>query len=304
MRASGIQRFWIVGSFAFLVAFAASSLSFAEATSFQVTSNEVSASEADPPQAAALGAVPNEDWKSIATERFTVHYDANFEAMTPEYVTQVLAALEAARQNLKTLFGVEYTKSLSVFLYREDAYRHEVEDRFGFATIAFYDGAMRLRAPRTAGAELYALLHHEYFHAVFREQTGGDQPFWLNEGLAELFERRVLQRPGLTDAELREIAEALRAERWISLVRLEHNFVSLQAEEIRLAYLESTAAALWVHEHLAPESLAKCLEALALAKQRSASHDAGLRAALGVDSIEIDRALRDAFFANFEAVSP
>lgn len=266
----------------------------------RVSSGEATASEGELGDATA----PDEKWQTVEAEHFVVHYDASLEQLTPDYVAQVLAALEAARQDLKTLFGVEYTKPLSVFLYREDAYRHEVEDRFGFATIAFYDGAMRLRAPHIAGMELYALLHHEYFHAVFREQTGGDQPFWLNEGLAELFERRALQRPGLTDAELQELTEALRAERWLPLSRLERNFVGLHEEEIRLAYLESTAAALWVHEHLAPESLTKCFEALALAKQRNAVLDSGLRAALGVDSSEIDRALRDIFFASFEAVSP
>lgn len=242
--------------------------------------------------------------KTLETENFVLHYDARLEESTPDYAAQAMSALEAARRNMQTVFGVSASRSIPVFLYLEESYRHEVEERFGFATIAFYDGAMHLRAPHGAGVELYALLHHEYFHAVFREQTGADQPFWLNEGLAELFERSVLQHPGLSESELRELEEAVRSARWIPLARLERNFVGLREDEIRLAYLEATAAALWVQERVGAGQASQLFTALAAAKQRAGSSDSALRTALGVGGAEIDQALRDTFFARLEAVSP
>ncbi len=251
-----------------------------------------------------LVASPRIETKTLESSHFVLHYDARLEQTTPDYAAQALLALEAARRNLQTLLGVVANQSIAVFLDLEDAYSQEVEARFGFATIAFYDGAMHLRAPRGAGVELYALLQHEYFHAVFREKVGADQPFWLNEGLAELFERSTLQHPGLNESELRELEEAVRSGRWIPLPRLERNFVGLREDEIRLAYLESSVAAIWVQEHVGGGAMPKLFEALAAAKQRSDAVDVALRAVLGLDTAGIDQALRDTFFARLEAVSP
>lgn len=254
--------------------------------------------------AAPATATESAAWKTVEAENFFLHYDSRLEESTPKYVERAVQALESARKNMQALFGMTATQPISVFLYREEDYRHAVEERFGFATIAFYDGAMHLRAPQSAGVELYALLQHEYFHAVFREQTGGDQPFWLNEGLANIFERNTLQQPALTQAESQELENAVHTERWISLARLGRNFVGLSEEEIRLAYLESTAAALWVQQRVSSERTPKFFAALAAARRRGATLDSGLRAALGVDTDEIDQALRDDFFVRLEAVSP
>ena len=91
--------------------------------------------------------------------------------------------------------------------------------------------------------ELRALLFHEYTHAVFRERTGGDQPYWLNEGLAELSERESRGQPGLTRSERAQLKRRIDAGEWISLRRLAPSFGGLEDDDARIAYLESTAAA-------------------------------------------------------------
>ena len=52
-----------------------------------------------------------------------------------------------------------------------------------------------MTSPAHPSGALRSLLYHEYTHAVFREQTGGDRPYWLNEGLAERIERGSRRLP-------------------------------------------------------------------------------------------------------------
>ena len=79
--------------------------------------------------------------------------------------------------------------SLGVVFYGRAAYQRAHEHRFSFQTVGFFDGQIHVSSPGEPGDSLRVLLYHEYAHALFREQTGGDRPYWLNEGLAELIER-------------------------------------------------------------------------------------------------------------------
>ena len=80
---------------------------------------------------------------------------------------------------------------MGIVFYGKAAYLQAHRHRFSFQTVGFFDGRIHVVSAGHPAGELRALLFHEYTHAVFRERTGGDRPYWLNEGLAEVAERGV-----------------------------------------------------------------------------------------------------------------
>ncbi|MCH7522799.1 MAG: rod shape-determining protein MreB [Chloroflexi bacterium] len=135
---------------------------------------------------------------------------------------------------------------MGVVFYGKAAYLKAHRHRFSFQTVGFFDGQIHVVSAAHPAGELRALLFHEYSHAVYREQTGGDRPYWLNEGLAEISERESLRRKGLTRSERRVLRDVIDAGKWIPLRRLAPNFSGLDDEGARAAYLveEPMAAAI------------------------------------------------------------
>ena len=85
---------------------------------------------------------------------------------------------------------------MGVVFYSKAAYIQAHRHRFSFETIGFFDGQIHVVSAAHPAGELRSLLFHEYSHAVFREKTGGDRPYWFNEGLAELSERPTNESRG------------------------------------------------------------------------------------------------------------
>jgi hypothetical protein len=125
-------------------------------------------------------------------------------------------------------------------------------------------------------------------HAIFREQTGGDRPYWWNEGLAELSERGSRDQPGLSRSERSTLRRRIEANDWIPLRRLAPSFSGLDDDEARAAYLEAAAAALWIEARTDRRQRAEILERLGSGH----SDDAALRHVLGMDTQAIDAALQ------------
>jgi hypothetical protein len=136
---------------------------------------------------------------------------------------------------------------------------------------------------------------HEFTHALFRERTGGDRPYWLNEGLAEWIERASQSRPALSSDERSQLRSAIEEGRWLPLLRLAPSFSGLDDGEARLAYSISTAAADWLLRHTDAAGRARLLELLGEGRPA----DEALRAVLQLDSEAIDRAVRAEIRAQF-----
>jgi predicted aminopeptidase len=165
-----------------------------------------------------------------------------------------------------------------------EAHRH----RFSFQTVGFFDGRIHVVSAGHPAGELRALLFHEYAHAVFREQTGGDRPYWLNEGLAEISERASLNRRGLTRSERRALGRRIDAGEWLSLRRLAPSFSGLGDEDARAAYLQSLAAAAWIEARTDRAGRARMLQRIG----EGESDDSAFQAVLGMNTVEIDAALQ------------
>jgi hypothetical protein len=234
-------------------------------------------------------------WQGLSNAHFSVHYDPKLEEASPNYAQTVLRYLEEARSTVSTRLGAVPDESMGVVFYGKAAYLEAHRHRFSFQTVGFFDGRIHVVSAAHPAGELRALLFHEYSHAVYREQTGGDRPYWLNEGLAEVSERESLRRKGLTRSERRVLRDAIDTGKWIPLRRLAPSFSGLDDDGARAAYLESAAAAQWIAERTDSAQRAKLLGMLGT----GVDADQAFLAVLGVDTDAVDAAVREAILAEF-----
>jgi hypothetical protein len=224
--------------------------------------------------------------EEFASENFRIHYDHRFAVR--DYGERVAGLLEEARSQVETVMGRALPHPLDVHLYTKGHYLESYEHRFGFATVGFYDGAIHVVAARHPRGELAALLVHEYSHAVFRAVLRSDQPFFLNEGIADGQEERTRGRPGLSRGEWRQLLDAHRDdEEWIPLESIVISFAGLAGKRALLAYLESRAAVELIEER-SPGAVARWLTRC----ERGEPWERALEAETGWDVPALDTALR------------
>jgi len=124
-----------------------------------------------------------------------------------------------------------------------------------------YDGKIRVPLSGEARdpARLTQVLRHEYTHVLVRELTGGNAPFWLNEGLAQ-FESEELD-----ENKRRIISDAMHDGGLIPLGDLDADRVEFSdnPDLMRLAYLESFAAASYLRRRFSRRHLFDFMEMLA-----------------------------------------
>ncbi|HTF32555.1 MAG TPA: DUF4124 domain-containing protein [Myxococcota bacterium] len=232
---------------------------------------------------------------ALESPNFRIRYDAQLGGASPDYAQTVVRYLEEARDHALENLGVAPREPTSVILYGKAAYLEAHRHRFSFPTVGFFDGQMHVVSAAHPAGELRALLFHEYTHAVFREQAGSDRPFWLNEGLAELAGRASRRQFGLSRSEREALRGRIEGGTWLALRRLAPGFAGLDDEDARAAYLESTAAAVWIEGRTTPQERAALLARLGTGMP----DDEVLRAVLGQDTNGIDGAVRSAILAEF-----
>jgi hypothetical protein len=239
-------------------------------------------------------------WPALASPNFRVELDPDLGRSVPGYATTVLRYLEEARVSVAKRLGAQPDEPMGVVFYGRGAYDQAHGDRFSFRTVGFFDGRIHVVSAAHPAAELRALLFHEYTHAVFRERTGGDTPYWLNEGLAELSERESRQQPGLTRSERAQLKRRIDAGEWISLRRLSPSFGGLSDDDARIAYLESTAAAEWLGERTDRALRGRLIERLGA----GVAADQALSELLRMDTGTVDAAVREWIGSEFAGRLP
>jgi hypothetical protein len=239
------------------------------------------------------------EFHSVSSPHFRVRYDRALGAARPDYARTVLRYLEEAHGHLVRQWGVVPEEPTGVVLYGKAAYVLAHSHRFSFDTVGFYDGRIHVVSAAHPAGELRSLLFHEYTHALFREQTGGDRPYWLNEGLAEIAERTSRQEEALSRGEKIRLRDRIRRGTWIPLHRLSPSFAGLEGDDARMAYSEATAAALWLLERTDSWDRARLLAAL----ERGDGQDAALREVVGLDLDGLERALVEAILSEFPSTA-
>ncbi|MFI5216825.1 MAG: DUF4124 domain-containing protein [Candidatus Limnocylindria bacterium] len=242
-----------------------------------------------------LAAAASTDFVGLSTDHFSVHYDAALGRASRDYAKTVLNYLEEAREAASERLGAVPREAMGVVFYGKAAYLQAHRHRFSFQTVGFFDGRIHVVSAGHPAGELRALLFHEYTHAVFRERTGGDRPYWLNEGLAEVAERASHAKSRLTRSELVSLRSRIDESRWLPLRRLAPSFSGLDDVDARAAYLEAMAAAYWIDARTTAAQRARLLARLG----EGARDDDALREAVGLDTDGIDAALRKQVLSEF-----
>ncbi len=220
---------------------------------------------------------------------FRIQADAALlEAGGAEFARTAARTLEDVRALVEGALGVRPAEPMGVVLYGRPSYLRTHGSRFSFQTVGFFDGRIHVVSAAHPAGELRALLAHEYAHALFREQTGSDQPYWLNEGLAERMGRRSQQRTAVTHDERARLRSAIEQGHWLPLRRLAPNFSGLSDEQARLAYSIAAFAADWFDRHTEPRDRVRLLQLLGEGK----ADDEALSASIGMNTDALDAALR------------
>ncbi len=226
--------------------------------------------------------------QAIPTRHFRLQVDAKLGAVSADYAARVLAFLEAARTEVSASIGVAPLEPLGVVLYGRAAYVREHAHRFSFQTVGFFDGRIHVASPAHPSDALRGVLFHEYTHAVFREQTGGDRPYWLNEGLAEQIERRSRGLATSTRSERSALRANLETGRWIALREIADGFSGLGDARARDAYLQSVVTVAYIESKTDVAARRRLLERLG----QGFSIDQALYEAMGLDTDGLDVAVR------------
>lgn len=216
------------------------------------------------------------------------------------YLDTVLRYLGEAFDYAVAQVGQRPAEPTGVVLYGRGAYDRAYRHRFSFQTVGFFDGRVHVVSAAYPAGELRALLFHELVHALFRERTGGDRPYWLNEGLAELAGRAARRQVGLSPSDRAALRDAIESGRWMPLADLSAGFSGLSDPVARAAYLESTAAAAWIVARTDTAARADLLRRIGAGE----SEDDALRAVVGTDTRGIDAAVRASIAAEFPPFSP
>ena len=226
--------------------------------------------------------------ETIPARHFRLQVDTKLGAVSADYAARVLAFLEAARTEVSASIGVAPLEPLGVVLYGRAAYVREHAHRFSFQTVGFFDGRIHVASPAHPSDALRGVLFHEYTHAVFREQTGGDRPYWLNEGLAEQIERRSRGLATSTRSERSALRANLETGRWIALREIADGFSGLGDAKARDAYLQSVVTVAYIESKTDVAARRRLLERLG----EGFSIDQALYEAMGIDTDGLDAAVR------------
>jgi len=229
-----------------------------------------------------------DSWGGLSDPHFQVLYDPSLGKASPDYAQRVIRYLREAREVVGDRLGAVPAEAMGVVFYGKATYVEAHRHRFSFQTVGFFDGRIHVVSAGHPAGELRALLFHEYAHAVFREQAGGDRPYWLNEGLAEISERASLNRRGLTRSERRALRRRIDAGEWLPLRRLAPSFSGLGDDDARAAYLQSMAAAAWIESRTDRAGRARMLQMIGA----GGSDDSAFEAVLGMNTAGIDAALQ------------
>jgi len=193
----------------------------------------------------------------------------------------VLAALEDAHKQVREQLKVEPRNRVRVLVYAPDAFDADYAGRFGFRAAGFWDGAIHVRGGQQLDSRLVSTLHHEYVHSALETVVPRDLwPAWLNEGMAEYFERVALGQYHLIGPEDRRLRAAVADGEWIPLSELTGpTMTGLRQAQAELAYLESYA----VVEMMFRRAGAPRVQQLVREVGRTHSPERALASALRVD---------------------
>jgi hypothetical protein len=211
---------------------------------------------------------------------FVLHYEGG---QTSESLrSQLVEALEAQYQDLRSQLGMEPRSTVQVILYSNQAFFDVT--RAPSWTGALNDGKLRIPISGLTALtpELAHVLRHELTHSFVNQLAMGRCPHWLNEGVAQALEPRTL------GSRASRLAELFKLEQEIPLNQLETSFTSFNTIEAALAYDESLAAVNYIRNTYGMSDLLRILQRIG----EGESAEAAMRATIHADYRQFEDELR------------
>jgi len=164
------------------------------------------------------------------SSRFDLTYDNGVDTT---FALAILDVLENASNQVGAELGYFPRQRVPVAIYCRADFKVVTDSPEWSGGV--YDGTIRLPfgSLKEVTPQIRAVLYHEYAHVVVFELTRGNCPYWLNEGIAEIFGRKQFSQP------TSELDEAARKKSFADFKKLESGFGSLSASEANLAYQQS-----------------------------------------------------------------
>ncbi len=216
------------------------------------------------------------------SSHFTLHYEG--QKSSESLRVQILAALESDYDDLVRDLGVTPRSSIPVVLYTDQAF-FDVTQAPSWSG-AVNDGKLQIpvRGLESVSPELAHVLKHELAHSFINQLTGGRCPQWLNEGIAQLVEPKVLNTGSV-------LAKLYSAHVELPMNALEGSFVRLSGPQAALAYAQSLAAVQYISDTYGMSDLQRILERLGEGNSAEAALRAVLHSDYGQFEIELSKYL-------------
>ncbi len=247
-----------------------------------------------PSATAATGGGADGEFSKRRSLHFVLHQDVGIDNYTGwngsrRFEQRVLDVLEDAYREVRGSLGVAPPRAVQVVVWDPELFERQYGGLFLFQAAGFYDGVIHVRGATKVSADLTATLHHEFVHATLDAASlRGRFPGWLNEGIAEYFERLALGRRTPSFGEYAALRDAHAVGRWIPLAELGRTgFGDLEPERARLAYLESYAAVELLVRRQGADSLGRLLKRIT----QTNSVDRALQRTYRLDLAELESKL-------------
>lgn len=222
------------------------------------------------------------------SSHFTLHFEGQQTSET--FRNQLLATLETEYDELVRELGISPRNNIPVVLYTSQNF-FDVTQAPSWSG-AINDGKLRIPVQGLSSVtpELTRVMKHELAHSFIAQISAGRCPQWLNEGMAQLVEPKIL-------ANGRDLAQVYRSQREIPLNALEGSFVTFSTAQATLAYAESLAAVQYINETYGMSDLQRILEQLG----QGSSLEAALRAIVHSDYGDLETELGKYLTAKYGA---
>jgi tetratricopeptide (TPR) repeat protein len=120
------------------------------------------------------------------------------DSFSEEWVEELLEQLESAYEEVGSKLNYYPEQKAKVLLFQTNDFKevHDLPDWAG----GVYDGKIKLPVPmNTIPIALKGAILHEYTHHVVFLASSGNCPIWLNEGLAQIFEKNSEDLPEIPE---------------------------------------------------------------------------------------------------------
>jgi tetratricopeptide (TPR) repeat protein len=212
-------------------------------------------------------------------------FDISFDAeLPPGLSAQVLDALESAYNSVGADLGLFPTTRIPVLLYTKSDYSSVTAgpDWSG----GLYDGKIRLPVGGLSEMtpQMRSILFHEFTHVLVAELTHGNIPTWLNEGLAQIEERKEFNPHAKV-----QMARLAKAGEPLPMTVLSGSFLAMDSAQAGIAYQQSYAIASFMVKNYGWYAMQGILKSLG----ERATLDVAVAKALSDWSLDLPGVLRE-----------